>query len=539
MIRIKDGKTNFKNLLRLAILASLGHGAAPFLLGHAVAQEPRHVLGDGLSQGYFLPPSVRLPSPPTQLPNHDGIAASVTPLSPTAIAPQLSAPTTNNPLDIEPKANSGELIIGSGVAIQDPPKPSYIAPPSQLPTNSPSLPLSQSQPLFPQPSPSISTPSVELDLRSNHNQPAKTKSFEVPSCAPLSTPTPWFFSSNGLLLQRRDSAPRLFSSDILNSNSSSLSSRDVDFGTAGGFELSGGRYFQSGKFALMGTYWGLFSDPQSASLAAGPSSLQTHLPFNVPSSTSPGIIEGLELNGTSVTDLFANASVHSLVRDQDFQNMEINLFWFAIGGSARQPFAPDCTDSQCWNISKQPTGSNAPWFQVPSRLRVSLFSGVRWFQYRDALTYSAQDLRYDLQAQNDLWGVQSGAIAHWLASPRWGFWSSLNAGVYNNHLQSDSRIGDNNTLATIISSSSSTGQGYQYSSADNSSAFLGETATGLAWHFARGWTFNASYRILGASQVGTTLGQIPSDFRFHEAATPKNDDSLILHGVSLGASYNF
>jgi len=507
MIRNKPRRSHLKNFARFALLAGLTYTTHPDLLGTSLAQDPRHVLGEGLSQGYFLPPSVRVTPPPTALPNHETLL----------------------PKTEETPSNSVELIIGSGVANLEPPQPTPVPQPATVPQPAPYI----------QHVPSTGTPAVELDLRSSQHQSATTKSFEVPSCAPLSTPSPWFFSSNALLLQRRDSDSRLFSSDLLNASSNQLASRDVDFGTAGGFEFSGGRYFQSGKLALMGTYWGLFSNPQSASLAAGPPGLQTHLPFNVPSSMNPGTIEGLELNGTTVTDLFANTSVHTLVRDQDFQNTEVNLFWFAIGGSARQPFAPEYTDSQCWNISKRPTGSNAPWFQVPSRLRVSLFSGVRWFQYRDALSYSAQDLRYDLQSQNDLWGVQSGAIAHWLASPRWGVWSSLNAGVYNNHLQTNSRIGDNISEATIVSSGSSSGQPYKYSNADNSSAFLGETATGFAWHFARGWTFNASYRILGASQIGTTIGQIPTDFRFQEAATPKNDDSLLLHGVSLGATYNF
>lgn len=529
MIRNNPRRPNLKKFVRLAILAGLAHATHQYLLGTSLAQDPRHVLGEGLSPGYFLPPSVRVTPPPTALPSHDGELLRTQ----------------------ETPSKSGELIIGSGVVNLEPNEPTTIAALPVAPEPFVPFPTEKPSALVPQPVPELQpapntphvpwkgTPAVELDLRSNQNQPASTKSFEVPSCAPLSTPSPWFFSSNALMLQRRDSESRLFSSDLLNASSDKLSSRDVDFGTAGGFELSGGRYFQSGKFALMGTYWGLFSNPQSASLAAGPSGLQTHLPFNVPSSITPGTIEGLELNGATVTDLFANTSVHTLVRDQDFQNMEVNLFWFAIGGSARQPFAPDCTDSQCWNISKQPTGANAPWFQVPSRLRVSLFSGVRWFQYSDALTYSAQDIRYDLQSQNDLWGVQSGAIAHWLASPRWGVWSSLNAGVYNNHLQTNSRIGDNVSEARIVSSGSTSGQPYRYSNAENSSAFLGETATGFAWHFARGWTFNASYRILGASQIGTTLGQIPSDFRFQEAATAKNDDSLLLHGVSVGATYNF
>jgi hypothetical protein len=344
-------------------------------------------------------------------------------------------------------------------------------------------------------------------------------------------------------MTRHESGNTIFSSSLDNPSESRLSSRDVDFGTSGGFELAGGRYFGSGKYACMGSYWSLFSDPQTLTASATSpgftSGLQSNLPFNVPSNHLPGGSEGLILNGTPVQELFANASAHRLVRDQDIQNMEVNLYWFAIGGSARQSVAPSCTESNCWSISKQPTGPNAPWFQVPTRLRVSLFSGVRWFQFRDALTYSADDIAYNIDARNDLWGVQSGAITHWLASPRWSFFSSLSGGVYNNHLQSRSRVGDSFSDAQILTLGPANSQAYRFDGADNASAFLGESSTGLAWHFARGWTANASYRVLGASQIATSLGQIPSDFRTPAPSNPQNDDSLMLHGVSLGLSYNF
>ena len=528
----------------------------------------RYELGQGLAPGFFLPPSPIVANPPTSLPSTvSSTVPSTTPSTtgpgitslgttgpgfvpghlagqPSGLAGQPSGltgqPSGQNPtLDLETSSGSpAEIIIGSGV-----PQPlTTQAAPAIRPEPIPQ-PFAPSYPSVPdQPTASYSPP-IELDLRSSPPQVSNNTSGTSRPCAPLACPSPWFFSSNALLMKRHESENRIFSSSFDNPSESRLTSRDVDFGTAGGFELGGGRYFGSGKYACMGSYWSLFSDPQSliapASSPDFTSGLQSNLPFNVPSNHQPGVSEGLTLHGTPVQELFANASAHRLVRDQDIQNMEINFYWFAIGGSARQPLAPSCTDSDCWNISKQPTGSNAPWFQVPTRLRVSLFSGVRWFQFRDALTYSADDVAYNVDARNDLWGIQSGAITHWLASPRWSFFSSVSGGVYNNHLQSASRVGDSLSDAQILAVGPTNAQAYRFEGAGNASSFLGEASTGLTWHFARGWTANASYRVLGASQIATSLGQIPSDFRIPAPSNPQNDDSLMLHGVSLGMSYNF
>jgi hypothetical protein len=535
---------------------------APIPLAYAERIEPanRYELGHGLAPGFFLPPIPIVANPPTSLPStvpsaiQSTTSAPNTTSSPNSTFPELvpgqlagQLPRTNyGPHDgqhptLAPETksgSSGEIIIGSGV------------PQTWTPPNAPAIsPEISPQPIAPsyagltdQPTTSY-TPPIELDLRSSPPQVSNNTIGTSRPCAPLACPSPWFFSSNALLMQRHESRNTIFSSSFDNPSEARLTSRDVDFGTAGGFELGGGRYFGSGKYACMGSYWTLFSDPQTliapASSPNFSSALQSNLPFNVPSNHIPGVSEGITLNGTPVQELFANASAHRLVRDQDIQNMEINLYWFAIGGSARQPLAPNCTDSDCWNISKQPTGSNAPWFQVPTKLRVSLFSGVRWFQFRDALSYSADDVDYNIDARNDLWGVQSGAITHWLASPRWSFFSSLSGGVYNNHLQSASRVGDSLSDAQILASGPANAQAYRFEGSDNASAFLGEAATGLAWHFARGWTANASYRVLGASQIATSLGQIPSDFRVPAASNPQNDESLMLHGVSLGMTYNF
>ena len=69
---------------------------------------------------------------------------------------------------------------------------------------------------------------------------------------------------------------------------------------------------------------------------------------------------------------------------------------------------------------------------------------------------------------------------------------------------------------------------------------MGEGIFGAGLRIGRGWTANASYRLVGVSGVATAVGQIPRDFARGDAITHiNNNHSLLLHGVALGANYNF
>jgi hypothetical protein len=393
-------------------------------------------------------------------------------------------------------------------------------------------------------SPPIANPpiadSVDLDLRSAKPHVA-TSGYSQGGNRPLGSPSPWFFGANGLILNLEDQNDRVFTSSSLDPSVGLLGSDHVRMPSTGGYELGIGRYFGCGKYALSGTYWGL-SPVESIATATTANSgpLASNLPFNVPSVAVPGVTEGLFVGTSALSDLFNASTEHRLERHRDFNNVELNVYWFALGGAARQPFAPDCNESQCWSLSDHPTSSYAPWFQTPSRLRLSLFSGVRWFQFQDELRYSALDAYYKNGVRNDLWGIQTGATTHFLLTPRWSLWNNISAGVYNNRSAFDTTAGNATSLASIVTSGGANGTLYNYNASGNSTAFLGETTTGLAWHFARGWSANLGYRVLGASGIASSESQIPNDFRSpSQASSVHATDSLILHGVTIGAAYNF
>ncbi len=485
-----------------------------------------HVVGEGLSPSFFIPPS-QLPVPTLEQGAYLGLDPG-----PTTVLPQPSALHPPNPA-IPPNPASDSRQVGSGVP-SNPQFPSVVG----------SLPLADAPVLTQdsaQPTRSVEpNNSIDLDLRSPGAKGAPS-SFLNQSPQPLSSPSPWFFSTNALFLNLRQGPSRLYSSPVSDPELKGLASEDIRMPSTGGYELGIGRYIGCGKYAIGASYWGLSPDASLARIddsAFGP--LATNLPFNVLSSSQPGKIEGLYLGLTPMSESFRNASEHRLESHREFHNLDMNFYWFATGGSARQPFAPRCDTSHSWTLSDQPTGPNAPWCHIPSRLRLSLYSGVRWFQFQDAIDYRANDAYFQSDVRNDLWGLQTGAISHWSMTPRWSLWSNINAGVYNNRGTKRILAGNQAGLATVVSPGAGNGTSFDFDVSGNSTALLGETSTGLGWHIARGWTANVGYRVLGVSGIGTAESQIPSDFRIpSQSSSIQTSESLILHGFTLGAAYNF
>lgn len=485
-----------------------------------------HVVGEGLSPSFFIPPS-QLPVPTLEQGAYLGLDPG-----PTTVLPQPSALHPPNPA-IPPNPASDSRQVGSGVP-SNPQFPSVVGS-SALPDGS-VLPQAPAQPMR-----SVEpNNSIDLDLRSPGAKGAPS-SFLNQSPQPLLSPSPWFFSTNALFLNLRQGPSRLYSSPVSDPELKGLASEDIRMPSTGGYELGIGRYIGCGKYAIGASYWGLSPDASLARIddsAFGP--LATNLPFNVLSSSQPGKIEGLYLGLTPMSESFRNASEHRLESQREFHNLDMNFYWFATGGSARQPFAPRCDNSRSWTLSDQPTGPNAPWCHIPSRLRLSLYSGVRWFQFQDAIDYRANDAYFQSDVRNDLWGLQTGAISHWSMTPRWSLWSNINAGVYNNRGTKRILAGNQAGLATVVSPGAGNGTSFDFDVSGNSTALLGETSTGLGWHIARGWTANVGYRVLGVSGIGTAESQIPTDFRIpSQSSSIQTSESLILHGFTLGAAYNF
>ena len=421
-------------------------------------------------------------------------------------------------------------------------------------------------------------------------------------------PSPWIFGASGLIFNRLgDDYVRLTTNTQDGANlspapnpyvQSFLNTTDASMRATGGVQFNVGRYFAGGRYAVMGTYWGIFSNPQTATILATDQvngNLRSNLPINLrgpsgawqygidmPAGTHPAGA------GPAVYDFYDGAAAHRIVRDQQFHSAELNFFSFALGGGARQayaasgcgdgrrvgfgsgavrslghgglygnggsgcygdPCASDCAPTAC----SGPTGPCAPWYGAQcSKLRLNMYGGVRWFRFQDSLEYAASandtvfnngadDFYYRNGVTNDLVGFQFGSLATWCTGTRLNLFGGTNFGVYGNHIDASTFAGTATQTARIMSPNLAfDDRPYDYSSTLNDVALLGEGTLGAGLRISQGWTANVGYRLVGVAGVATAVGQIPRDFADGTQITRiNNNHSLLLHGISIGANYNF
>jgi hypothetical protein len=404
------------------------------------------------------------------------------------------------------------------------------------------------------------------------------------SCGPsISSPSPWIFGASALLFNRVDTQYVRLTSDSAMPSDAMLSTANARMRATGGFQASAGRYFGDGRYALIGSYWGVFSNPQTAAVqtpAGG--NLRSNLPFTIQGPGGAATPYGIEMPGQNVYDWYDGAFAHRVVRDQQFHNAELNLFSFALGGGARQPYTGcggllggggfgggrlrgaglggggaygscgDPCETSCGPSACGPTGPCAPWYGAQcSKLRLNMFGGVRWFRFQDSLEYATSetdavygvtddDFYYRNGVTNDLVGFQLGTMANWCTGTCVNLFAGTSFGVFGNHMTADTRAGTTDEAATIVSTNAFNGRAYDYNNSLTDVAFLAEGNLGAGFRISRGWTANLGYRVVGVNGVATAVGQIPRDFSLgNDLNRINNYNSLILHGLVLGAAYNF
>jgi len=412
------------------------------------------------------------------------------------------------------------------------------------------------------------------------------------------SPSPWIFGANALIFNRLDDQRVTLTTNTGDGASATplpdpyvqtfLNTSDAQMNATGGVQFNVGRYFGDGRYAIMGSYWGIFSNPQTATIYATDltnGNLRSNLPVTL---RGPGGIwqYGIEMptGPQAAYDWYDGAFAHRLVRDQEFHSAELNFFSFALGGGARQAYAAggcgdgrrvgfgshavrslgrggyaggNCGDpcqSSCEPVAcSGPTGPCAPWYGAQcSKLRLNMYGGVRWFQFRDSLEYAASsndavfnngadDFYYRNGVTNDLVGFQLGGLGTWCTGTRLNLFGGTNFGVYGNRIGATTFAGTATETAVILSPNSAfDNRPYDYRSTLSDVAFLGEGTLGAGLRISRGWTANCAYRLVGVSGVATAIGQIPRDFaNGNEITRINNHNSLLLHGVSVGANYNF
>lgn len=407
---------------------------------------------------------------------------------------------------------------------------------------------------------------------------------------------PYFFGANALIFRRIDDYNRTLSINDA-TGAAALSTRDAQLGTMGGIELMAGRYFNCGKNAIVASYWGLYPENEMVAItdAAGGYRSVLFRPWVGPAPTTGEFQLQMAAAPNTATDpdlynVYDTATSHRLRRSSNFNNIEINILGFAAGGAARSfnrstagtmfsgsrhhmghhmgqgygscgsygsygdcgSSCGSCGDAACngscgacednSRYATGPCGYIAPG--CASKMNITWIAGVRYLQFEDNLEYAAfggptlgaSTVSYDIHTRNHLVGFQIGGRADYCVGSRMNLYGLGKAGIYGNHASMDSRLGTE--LYTAYTSNDPT-MPYSINRRSNDVAFLSELGTGVGYRFSPKWTATVGYRAIVASGVATAVGNIRYQGQSISGTGINAQDYLVLHGLNVGALYNF
>ena len=254
------------------------------------------------------------------------------------------------------------------------------------------------------------------------------------------------------------------------------------------------------------------------------------------------------------------------------QNLELNFWRFgnpecgsACGGGGLggvlQGGGAACGDScgvgACGIAS---CGSSRP----PRRFFINGLLGVRYFRVDDDLGIDTQFTLVDgvgdpqtgfgdtytgfgdsigtiiegYEVDNQLVGFQLGCSMNWLIGCKWNLFADSNFGIYGNNAEVAKGIFIGG--GGVASYEEGGGSFSFVRESETNVAFLGELRTGVAYQVTNNCRLSAAYRFIGAGGMALAESQIPQNFSNSSLVSQVNaDDSLILHGLQLGAEYQY
>lgn len=394
--------------------------------------------------------------------------------------------------------------------------------------------------------------------------------------APMVGPAPlrnWFGGANLLFLDLEENCDRRLLFDSAMPLGTALSTGQVDPSSNVAFETFFGRYFNCGQHALMANYF--FFDPTSetarvdAGAGANGRNMNVNIDYRAAMPSWNNIMydvgqDGMPGNDVAMYTLYEGDVRYRTSRDVAFQGIELNLISFGLGGARRAacgPLSTACSggcgvNGACGgNCGPTPGCGGACGPMVPpcgTKLQIQTTHGLRWFQFKDSFEFAtsqtdttygntADDLYYNVDTQNNLFGYQFGARLDYCLGHKLNVYAGTKMGIYANDAQFRSRLGTAQT-AGYVSNYYPTIQG-QAVVVDNSEtvlATLGELDLGLGYRINNCWSVRGGYRLYGISGVATSVGSIAEDLaNLPEAGKVCADQSLLLQGGYIGAEYNW
>ncbi|NLX95907.1 MAG: BBP7 family outer membrane beta-barrel protein [Rhodopirellula sp.] len=329
---------------------------------------------------------------------------------------------------------------------------------------------------------------------------------------------PWYITAAGLMMGRND-ANKVWTTYETGVNANQLlNTEDAETDWRGGVEIRLGHRFCCGEWAVEGVFWTLDEMRGFAGLAgvAGGGQLSTPLNFEdvrYVSDPDPAAVDRPEY-------LFDVADAHYLRRINEFYNTEINLL-----RNATQGCGP---------------------------LDVDVLFGVRWFRFREHLTFASLDQNggdwsngaavgyLDDSIKNDLVGLQAGLDAGYNLGCSLRLFARPKIGIYNNHIEHSFNAYRGDGEGFTPATGSGVPGTYPVRSEDDVLSFLTEVDLGVEWSFHPQWSAFIGYRVLVATGIGLSDHQFtPYVVDIPELADIDHNGTLVLHGAFAGLSYQF
>lgn len=410
-----------------------------------------------------------------------------------------------------------------------------------------------------------------------------------------------FFAGGGALLMRRiDDRNVALSYNTAMPSENILGTADARQYHLNGFEVFGGRYFNGGKNALLVNYWALYPEDRTTQVQgnAAPTGYRSFHPFTGIEMPGPQPVydwyDGALSHRVTRTSDYNNVEANLLgfavggaARTWGIAAPRRGAFGvggyggglaggygggYGCGGGYDSCGGGGCSTGSCGSSYSDcgscgsgsdcgSCGAGCAAFTGPcgltpnmcgSRLNWTWLAGFRYFRFKDTLQYAASqndavyngadDVYYDVNVRNELYGFQLGGAGTYCLGQRFNVYALTKGGVYNNHSQFDTAIyrGAGGPYATVNSANAFNGDDYMVSASKNQAAFLGEFGTGVGARISRGWSANVGYRVIGAAGVATAVNNIPFEMtHLGNVADYNNTSSLFLHGWTIGGMYNF
>jgi hypothetical protein len=313
----------------------------------------------------------------------------------------------------------------------------------------------------------------------------------------------WYGNAGGLVMTRNQPNKYWTTNDQANNNFQNLNTEDANVHWDGGADFTFG-YRCCGDGGIEVTYWGVWNMVGSASVTSATDSLGT------PLDTTNGAA-GLLLGGITPDSFFTNAHEALLWRNDQVNNIEVNFTY--------NPWGYD----NC--------GWNATWLV-----------GVRYFKFDENLLWTsvaggfdygdnggADQANINVHCENDMVGVQWGAVLSYRFNKRLSVFATPKMGIYGNAAESESRYYRGDGIV-----------GFDITGHKDTVSFVGSLDLGLNYDLGCHWSFTGGYRVVAVSGVALSDNQIPHFLAAAgEFADTKVNGDLIVHGAFLGATFRY